>query len=127
MAKPGTSIWTSARFGMIWTPFRRLTRSRSRAKRRCCISQFASGDQQHGLCLRSRPKKIITGDKIAEWKAGLQVKKLAARADDAESYAVAAMEIASAAVDEAERATIEAVVARIDADAVQTPAAKKAV
>jgi hypothetical protein len=72
-------------------------------------------------------KKAVTGDKIAEWKAGLQVKKLTARADDAESYAVAEMEIAAAAVDEAERAAIEAVVARIDADAVQAPAAKKAV
>jgi hypothetical protein len=72
-------------------------------------------------------KKTITGDKIAEWKAGFQVRKLNARADDAESYATAAMEIAAAAVDEAERATIEAVVARIDADAVRAPAAKKAV
>jgi hypothetical protein len=75
----------------------------------------------------AQEKATITSDKIAEWKAGLQLKKLTARADDAESYAVAAMEIAAAAVDEAERAAIEAVVARIDADAVQAPAASKAV
>ncbi len=71
-------------------------------------------------------KKAITADKIAEWKAERQVRKLNDRADDAESYAVAAMQIAVAAVDEAETAAIEAVVARIDADAVQSPAKSKA-
>jgi hypothetical protein len=69
-------------------------------------------------------KKTITADKIAEWKAERQVRKLNDRADGAESYAVATMQVAAAAVDEAERAAIEAVVARIDADAVQSPAAK---
>ena len=71
-------------------------------------------------------KKAITANKIAEWKAQRQVRKLNDRADDAESYAVAAMQIAVAAVDEAETAAIEAVVARIDADAVQSPATTKA-
>ena len=71
-------------------------------------------------------KKAITADKIAEWKAQRQVKKLNDRADDAESYAVATMQVASAAIDEAERAAIEAVVARIDADAVQSTPASKA-
>jgi hypothetical protein len=71
-------------------------------------------------------KKAITAEKIAEWKAQRQVKKLNDRADDAESYAVAAMQIAAAAVDEAETAAIEAVVARIDADAAQSPATSKA-
>jgi hypothetical protein len=70
--------------------------------------------------------EAITADKIAEWKAERQVRKLNDRADDAESYAVAAMQIAVAAVDEAETAAIEAVVARIDADAVQSPAKSKA-
>jgi hypothetical protein len=52
------------------------------------------------------------------------VKKLNDRADDAESYAVATMQVAAAAIDEAETAAIEAVIARIDADAVQSPASK---
>jgi hypothetical protein len=71
-------------------------------------------------------KKAITAEKIVEWKAQRQVRKLSDRADDAESYAVAAMQIAAAAVDEAETAAIEAVVARIDADAVQSSAATNA-
>jgi len=50
---------------------------------------------------------------------------LGARADLAEHYAAAAMEIAAAAVDEAERAAVEAVVARMDANGVQAPTASK--
>ena len=72
----------------------------------------------------AQQKKTMTADKIAEWKAQWQVKKLNDRADDAESYAVATMQVAAAAVDEAETAAIEAVIARIDADAVQSPASK---
>ncbi len=72
----------------------------------------------------AQQKKTMTADKIAEWKAQWQVKKLNDRADDAESYAVATMQVAAAAVDEAETAAIEAVIARIDADAVQSPPSK---
>ena len=71
-------------------------------------------------------KKAVTAENIAEWKAQRQVRKLTDRADDAESYAVAAMQIAAAAVDAAETAAVEAVVARIDADAAQSPATTKA-
>jgi hypothetical protein len=55
------------------------------------------------------------------------VKKLTDRADGAESYAVAAFDVAVAAVDEAERAAAEAIVARMDADAVQAPIAARVV
>ena len=64
-------------------------------------------------------KKTATSEKIAAWKAQRDVKKLAAHADGAEDYAVASMQLAAAAVDEAERAAVEAVVARMDADAAQ--------
>jgi hypothetical protein len=65
-------------------------------------------------------KKAATGEKIAAWKAKHDVKKLAARADSAGDYAVASMQLAVAAVDEAERAAVEAVVTRMDADAAQS-------
>jgi len=65
-------------------------------------------------------KKTMTHDK----EQG-DAKRLAARADLTEHYAVTAMEIAAAAVDEAERAAVEAVVARMDADGIKTPAASK--
>jgi membrane protein involved in colicin uptake len=68
-------------------------------------------------------KKTMTHDKIVQWKAQGDAKRLGARADLSEHYAVAAMEIAAAAVDEAERAAVEAVVARMDAGGVKTPSA----
>ena len=70
-------------------------------------------------------KKTMTHDKIAQWKEQGDAKRLAARADLTEHYAVTAMEIAAAAVDEAERAAVEAVVARMDADGIKAPAASK--
>ena len=70
-------------------------------------------------------KKTMTQDKIAQWKEQRDVKRLGARADLSEHYAATAMEIAAAAVDEAERAAVEAVVARMDANAVQAPSASK--
>jgi hypothetical protein len=71
-------------------------------------------------------KKTATSEKIAAWKTQRDVKKLAAHADSTEDYAVASMQLAAAAVDEAERAAVEAVVARMDADAAQTQPAKSA-
>jgi hypothetical protein len=62
-------------------------------------------------------------DRAVEGATGLQA--LAARADLSEHYATTAMEIAASAVDEAERAAVEAVVARMDADGVKAPAASK--
>jgi hypothetical protein len=59
-------------------------------------------------------KKTTTSEKIAAWKAQHDVKKLAAYADRAEDYAVASMQLAASSVDEAERAAVEAVVARMD-------------
>jgi membrane protein involved in colicin uptake len=70
-------------------------------------------------------KKTMTHDKIAQWKEQGDAKRLAARADLTERYAVTAMEIAAAAVDEAERAAVEAVVARMDADGIKATAASK--
>jgi hypothetical protein len=64
-------------------------------------------------------KKTATSEKIAAWKAQRDVKKLAAHADGTEQYAVASMRLAAAAVDEAERAAVEAVVARMDAETAQ--------
>jgi hypothetical protein len=69
-------------------------------------------------------KKTATSEKIAAWKSQHDVKKLAAHAKSAEQYAVASMQLAAAAVDEAERAAVEAVVARMDADDAQTSGTK---
>jgi membrane protein involved in colicin uptake len=71
-------------------------------------------------------KKTATSEKIAAWKAQHDVSKLAAHADSAENYAVASMQLAVAAVDEAERAAVEAVVARMDADAAPPSSTKNA-
>jgi hypothetical protein len=71
-------------------------------------------------------KADATNAKIAEWKAKRELKKIAGHADGAEDYAVATILLAAAAVDEAERATLEAIVARIDADMAQSADAKAA-
>lgn len=63
-------------------------------------------------------KKEMTQDAIAQWKSQRNAKKLEGRADRSEDYAVAAIQFAGAAIDEAEQAVIEAVVARMDANAV---------
>jgi len=61
-------------------------------------------------------KKSATRDKIAEWKAKRETSKLQGRADKAERYAAAASAVAVAALDEAEEASLEAWLARQDAN-----------
>jgi hypothetical protein len=61
-------------------------------------------------------RKAIAGEKIAEWKAKLEVAKLQGRADVAERYAAATAVVALSAVDEAEQAALEAWLTRQDAD-----------
>ena len=65
-------------------------------------------------------RKAVTGAKVAEWKAKREIGKLVSRADNAEDYAAAAIDIAVAAVDEAEQASLEAWLARQDADSAQS-------
>ncbi len=61
-------------------------------------------------------KKAATRDRIADWKAKRETSKLQNRADDAEQYAAATIDVAVAALDEAEQASLEAWLARADAD-----------
>ena len=63
-----------------------------------------------------KERKAVTDEKIAEWKAKLEKAKLKGRAEAAERYAAGAAVVASAAVDEAEQAALEAWLARKDAD-----------
>lgn len=60
--------------------------------------------------------KLASNEKITEWKAKREKAKLQSRADNAERYAVAAAFVALAAVDAAEQATLEAWLARKDAE-----------
>ena len=64
-------------------------------------------------------RKGATDEKIAEWKAKLEKAKLKGRAEAAERYAAGAAVVALAAVDEAEQASLEAWLARKDADSGQ--------
>ncbi len=65
-------------------------------------------------------RKATTSEKIAEWKTKREMAKLQSRADSAERYAAAAAIVASAALDEAEQASLEAWLARKDADSAQS-------
>lgn len=51
-----------------------------------------------------------------KWKASREVKKLEHQADKAEDYAATATFLAMATMDEAEKATLEAIAARLDAE-----------
>ena len=62
-------------------------------------------------------KKAATSEKIAEWKTNHETTKLQNRADMAERYAAAAVDVTLAALDETEQATLEAWLARADANA----------
>ena len=64
-------------------------------------------------------RKAATSEKIAEWKTKRDMAKLQSRADWAERYAAAAAVVALAAVDGAEEASLEAWLARKDADSAQ--------
>ena len=63
-------------------------------------------------------KKSEAASAIDQWKAKREANKLNERAEEAEDYAVAEIEIAVATIDEDEQALLEAIVARLDADAV---------
>jgi hypothetical protein len=61
-------------------------------------------------------RKTTTSEKITEWKTKREISKLERRAEDAESYAAAAAVAAVAAVEEVELASLEAWLARVDAE-----------
>ncbi len=62
-------------------------------------------------------RKTMIQDKVAQWKEQRNVKKLATRADSSEQYAIAAIQTAAVAIDEAEQSVVPAALDRIDADA----------
>jgi hypothetical protein len=71
-------------------------------------------------------KKADADQKVAAWKAERNEAHLKRRADAAEEYAADAFAVAVADVDEAHAAAVEAVLARIDADAAATPVKQSA-
>ncbi len=65
-------------------------------------------------------KKAVTAEMIADWKAKRDVSHLQNRADQAERYAQATIGVALTALDEAEQATLEAWLARADANSARS-------
>jgi len=63
-------------------------------------------------------KKAEAKATIDSWKVRHEARKLEKRADQAEEYAAAAILVAVSSIDEAEQAVLEAIAARLDADAV---------
>ena len=61
---------------------------------------------------------------VEEWKVTREVKKLEHRADRSEQYASTAMFLAMATMEEAEKATLEAIAARLDAKVAASPVKK---
>jgi vacuolar-type H+-ATPase subunit I/STV1 len=71
---------------------------------------------------RSQQKMAETKEMVSEWKTKHEARRLSARADMAEAYAADMIDFADATIAEAEEAILDAVVARIDADAAQLAA-----
>jgi len=65
-------------------------------------------------------KKTVTAEKIADWKAKREMSHLQNRADQAERYAQASIDVALTALDEAEQATLEAWLAREDSNSAKS-------
>ncbi len=61
---------------------------------------------------------------VEEWRVTREVKKLEHRADRSEQYASTAMFLAMATIEEAEKATLEAIAARLDAKVAASPIKK---
>jgi chromosome segregation ATPase len=81
-------------------------------------SQKERGDQTRAnLKARAEQKMHDIKEAVSEWKAKRETRKLNARADRAEAYAADAIDFVVASIDEAELAILDAVMARIDADA----------
>jgi hypothetical protein len=71
--------------------------------------------------LRARTQQNVaeTKEEVSRWKQQRNVQKLNSRADHAEAYAADAIDFAIAGIEQAEYAALEAVGARLDADAAQ--------
>jgi hypothetical protein len=82
--------------------------------RKDSVEQFVAN-----LQVQAQQKVAETTEEVGQWKAQRDARKLNARADRAEEYAVDAIDFSVAAIDEAEGAVLEAVLARLDADAAQ--------
>jgi hypothetical protein len=68
---------------------------------------------------RAQEKLAETREKVGEWKARREVRKLKTRADRAEAYAADVIDFAVVSIDQAEEAVLDAVLARHDADTAQ--------
>jgi hypothetical protein len=68
-----------------------------------------------------REKVSHTKETVASWRQKHELRKLQSRADRAEEYAVNAIFIAALDADEAEEAVLDAVSARLDAEAAASP------
>jgi phage gp46-like protein len=69
--------------------------------------------------LAEKKAASVTGSPL--WTERQKAHQLEARADDAETYAIAVFELAAAAADEATLAVLQALLARNDADVVALP------
>jgi hypothetical protein len=89
----------------IWNACKRIEQGRSRVT--AAKTDVATWVQD---------RNAVSIDTIAAWKTKRDVEKLQGRADRAGRYAAATVEIATAAIDEAEQASLEAWLTQAEAD-----------
>jgi hypothetical protein len=85
--------------------------------------QKARAEEREGDIAAWRDEKVAhTEDAISSWKQRRELRKLQARADRAEDYAVGMVAAAAYDFDEAEQAVLDALAARFDANAAEESA-----
>ncbi|GBO55321.1 hypothetical protein APA_3371 [Pseudanabaena sp. lw0831] len=73
------------------------------------------------LRIQFEEKESELNSNVEEWKSWREINRLELRADKAEDYAARATYLAIATMEEAEKATLEAIAARLDAEVAGTP------
>ncbi len=73
------------------------------------------------LQIQFEEKESELNSNVEEWKSWQEINQLELHADKAEDYAVRATYLAFATMEEAEKAILEAIIARLDAEIAGTP------
>ena len=73
------------------------------------------------LQIQFEEKKSELNSNVEEWKSWREISQMEIQADNAENYATKATYLAIATMEEAEKAILEAIAARLDAEIAGTP------
>jgi hypothetical protein len=91
------------------------------AKANLCTKKLEFEDYRAKLQIQFEEKESELNSNVEEWKSWREINRLELRADKAYDYAARATYLAIVTMEEAEKATLEAIAARLDAEVAGTP------